>query len=383
MGFCFYMKMKALFFVIVLVLTAACNQVSHQADTTLTCSGDTLNLLYAEGFNIVYHSRYKEVIVNDPWQQGKVFARYYVVGEDSVATPADGTVIHQPVASLAVTSSTHFEFLSLLDVIERVTGVCSPDLIYNAFIQQRVKTGLVESLGDAFNINVEKTLRLQRALLMMSGYKQDDPYAKRVMQAGIPVVYNNEWMESTLLARAEWIKFIAVFFDKEKEADSIFNHVNKSYQSVKAKAQAVEVKPKILTGSNFRGTWYMPGGNSFMAHLYADAGGAYYYASDDSKGSLPLNVESVLNQFSNADIWLNCNFASIEELVQADKKHALFKPVATKRVYNFNKRMLPSNANDFWESAVARPDWLLLDVIAVLHPDLLPDHQLMYTEQLK
>ena len=203
------------------------------------------------------------------------------------------------------------------------------------------------------------------------------------MQAGIPVVYNNEWMESSLLARAEWIKFIAVFFDKEKEADSIFNVVNESYQSVKAKAPVVKETPAIVSGSNFRGTWYMPGGNSFMAHLFADAGGDYYYAGDDSKGSLPLNVESVLKNFSHADVWLNCNFASIDELVQADKKHALFKPVTTKRVYNFNKRMLPSSANDFWESAVARPDWLLLDVISVLHPDLYPDHELIYTEQLK
>lgn len=377
------MKMKALFFVIVLVLTTACNQVNRQDDTTRSGSGDTLNLLYAEGFDIVYHSGYKEVIVNDPWQQGKVFARYYVVADDSIVTPADGNVIRQPVASLAVTSSTHFEFLALLDVIERVSGVCSPDLIYNAYIQFQVKNGELEDLGDAFNINVEKTLRLQPAMLMMSGYKQDDPYAKRAMQAGIPVVYNNEWMESSLLARAEWIKFIAVFFDKEKEADSIFNVVNESYQSVKAKAQAVKEKPAIVSGSNFRGTWYMPGGNSFMAHLFADAGGDYYYAGDDSKGSLPLNVESVLKNFSHADVWLNCNFASIDELVQADKKHALFKPVTTKRVYNFNKRMLPSSANDFWESAVARPDWLLLDVISVLHPDLYPDHELIYTEQLK
>lgn len=375
--------MKALFYVLLLLLIVACNQVDRRADTIHPESGDTLQLVYAEGFNIVFHPRYKEVIVQDPWKIGNVFARYFLVTHDSITTPSGGIKMKVPVANLAVTSSTHFEFLSLLGVVDRVNGVCSPELIYNPFIQSQLKAGLIENLGDAFNINVEKTLRLKPDMLMMSGYKQDDPYAKRVMQAGIPVVYNNEWMESSLLARAEWIKFIAVFFDKEQEAESIFSFVDEQYQSVKAKAQAVAVKPKVLSGSNFRGTWYMPGGNSFMAHLFADAGGAYFYADDDSKGSLPLNVESVLNHFAQADVWLNCNFTTLDELLKTDKKHALFKPVASKRVYNFNKRMLPSTANDFWESAVARPDLLLRDVISILHPDLIPEHQLIYTEQLK
>jgi len=57
--------------------------------------------------------------------------------------------------------------------------------------------------------------------------------------------------------------------------------------------------------------------------------------------------------------------------------------VVLKQVYNFNKRLLPSTANDFWESAVARPDLLLSDVIAILHPEILPGYQLVYAEKLK
>lgn len=126
----------------------------------------------------------------------------------------------------------------------------------------------------------------------------------------------------------------------------------------------------------------MPGGKSFMAQLFADAGGDYLYANDTTSGSLPLNIESVVNSFSQTDVWLNCNFATINHLVMADEKHALFQPVQNRRVYNFNARMLPSGANDFWESAVARPDLLLSDVIAILHPQLLPDYQMVYARKL-
>lgn len=372
--------LSLIFFTFFLSLTSCHNKPVDQQSVTPV---DSLIPSYASGFYIRYFDDYKEVVVKNPWDISSVFSRYYLVSNDSVETPADGVKIVFPVKSTALTSSTQFEFLHLLDELDKITGVCSPALIYNAFVREQYAKGEIENLGDAFNINVERTLKLRPDMLMMSGYKQDDPYAKRVIQAGTPVVYNNEWMENSMLARAEWIKFVAVFFNKETEADSIFKDIEQNYLSVKSIAQSAGPRPTIMAGSNFRGTWYMPGGGSFMAQLFADAGGEYYYANDTTKGSLPLNVESVLKVFSNADVWLNCNFASINELVQADKKHALFQPVKNRKVYNFNQRMLPSGANDYWESAVARPDLLLKDVIAILHPELLPGHQLIYAEQLK
>ena len=298
-------------------------------------------------------------------------------------TPANGTKVQIPIQTLVATSVTHFEFLSLLGELQTVNGVCSPKIIYNREINKRIGEGKIADLGDAFNINVEKTLQLKPAAVMMSGYNQNDPYALRVSQAGIPVIFNNEWMETSLLARAEWIKFVAVFFDKEKLSDSIFAEVDKRYNEIKAKATAVKVKPNIMAGSNFRGTWYMPSGRNFMGKLFADAGSHYFYANDTTAGSLPLNVETVLKNFSQTDIWLNCNFNSISDLVNADAKHAYFRPVKLKQVYNFNKRLLPSTANDFWESAVARPDLLLSDVIAILHPEILPGYELVYAQKLK
>jgi len=356
---------------------------NKQTDQYKISSNESLIPEFSSGFAIKYFNDYKEVIVKSPWDKDVIFARYYLVKNDTIQTPSDGVRIVTPVTKTAVSSSTHFEFLALLGELNQVKGVCSPELIYNSYIHEQYAAGNIAGLGDAFNINVEKTLKLQPDILMMSGYKQDDPYAKRVIQAGTPVVYNNEWMENSLLARAEWIKFVAVFYNKEAQADSIFNFVKDQYLLVKSKAQSADRHPKIMSGSNFRGTWYMPGGSSFMAQLFADAGGDYYYAKDTTKGSLPLNVESVLKVFAQTDIWLNCNFPTIDALVQADNKHALFKPVVNKQVFNFNKRMLPSGANDFWESAVARPDLLLMDVISILHPGLLPDHQLIYADQLK
>ena len=371
------LSLYILFFIYIFFSCTPKTPKTVEAQTT-----DSLKLSYAEGFSIRYFPHYKEVIVYSPWVKGTVYARYYLVKDAQTKTPANGVKVQIPLQTLAATSVTHFEFLSLLGELQSVTGVCSPTIIYNKEINQRVGARQIADLGDAFNINVEKTLQLKPGAVMMSGYNQNDPYAQRVSQAGIPVLFNNEWMETSLLARAEWIKFVAAFYDKEKQAESIFAGVDIRYNEIKNKAATIKSKPNIMAGSNFRGTWYMPGGRSFMGRLFADAGAQYFYANDTTSGSLPLNVETVLKNFSQTDLWLNCNFNSIADLVEADSKHAFFNPVKTAEVYNFNKRLLPSTANDFWESAVARPDLLLSDVISILHPELLPGYRLVYAQKL-
>ncbi len=343
---------------------------------------DSLLLSHAEGFSIRYFQNYKEVVVFNPFSHNAVYQRYYLVRDTGVSVPPDGLKIKIPVRSLAATSVTHFEFLNLLHVIDAVTGVCSSKIIYSPQINERLNKGFIVDLGDAFNINLEKTVQLHPDLVMVSGYNQNDPFAQRLLQAGIFPVYNNEWMEKSLLGRAEWIKFVAAFFDREKVADSLYLEIEKEYQNTANRVKGIKSRPQIMSGSNFRGTWYMPGGRNFMAQLFSDAGGNYFYANDTTVGSLPLSFEKVLKNFSESDVWLNCNYASLSELLQADPRHALFRPVKLQQVYNFNKRMLPSSANDFWESAVAHPDLLLKDVIFILHPELLPGYETFYAQKL-
>lgn len=363
-----------------LCILVSCGNKPHKTENTATVS---LPLKYAQGFSIRFFKDYKEVIVYSPWVKGTEYARYYLVTDTKVKTPSNGIKVKIPLQTLASTSVTHLEFLSLLGELQTITGVCSPTLIYNPTILRRVGEKKIADLGDAFSMNVERTLQLNPGAVLMSGYNQNDPCAKRISEAGIPVIFNNEWMETSLLARAEWIKFVGAFFNKEKLADSLFSVVDKRYNEIKGKATAVKLKPNIMAGSNFRGTWYMPAGHSFMGHLFADAGASYYFSTDTTSGSLPLNVETVLKNFSQTDVWLNCSYSSFNELVKADSKNTLFRPVILKQVYNFNKRKLPSGANDFWESAVARPDVLLSDVIAILHPDILPGYELVYADKLK
>ena len=126
----------------------------------------------------------------------------------------------------------------------------------------------------------------------------------------------------------------------------------------------------------------MPGGKNYMGQLFADAGSDYFFKNDTTKTSLPLSFEKVLKEFRNADYWIGCGANNMQELLNSDERYALFKAAQTSNVYNFNNRTTPTNGNDFWESAVARPDLILSDLIKVLHPELLPNYELVYISPL-
>ena len=342
----------------------------------------TLQVQYAEGFAVSYFPHYKRVDVFDPWRKGKVYMRYYLVKNNEFSTSKDGQKVVIPLQKIAATSCTHFEFLQLLDEINSIKAVCSPHLIYNAALREKYAAGDLEDLGDAFSVNIEKTQYLNPDALFLSGFSQEQTAGNRLIENGITVVYNNEWMENSLLARAEWLKFVAVFYDKETAAKTLFDNIAAQYNALKTIVENVPVRPTVLTGGNFGGTWYMPGGMNYMARLFADAGGNYFYAKNRDTGSLPLNFEQVLKHFHNADVWVGTFSNSLDELARSDERNILFSAMKNKQVYNFNNRYLSDGANDFWESGIANPHWILADMIKALHPALLPEHEFVYVKKL-
>ena len=374
--------MKHLLYILVILSFCTCgNKIKKETISLVTT--EKVSLQYAKGFDIFYTGDYKTVVVYNPWNDGEIQQTYYLVNNDTIKTPSDGIKILIPIDNLAISSSTHVEFLNLLGELSTVKGVCTPHLIYNDTLRSRYAVGQIQSLGDAHNVNLEQLLHLRPDVYFAASYNQQDEQAKRLQQSGVNLVFNNEWTEQSLLARAEWIKFVAAFFNKEQLADSLFSQIERDYLAASVIAKSVELRPTVMAGGNFKGTWYMPSGASYMACLFADAGADYFYKDEIStSASLALNFETVLTHFHDADIWLNAPTTTLDALFQMDSRHRLFRSAREGRVYAFYRRTLPDGANDFWESAVARPDLVLKDLIWALHPNLLPDYTPFYIMQL-
>ncbi len=342
---------------------------------------------YAAGLSIEYHNAYKVVTIKTPWP-GAAESMEYALVQCGAPTPEgflDEQIITVPAQSIITMSTTYLPALDELGLLDRLVGVDDTTYVSNPTVLKMAEEGKLASIGYGSGVNVEKVLELAPSLVMTYGSGTPDYDAHPVLlQAGQKVVINAEWMDTSPLGRAEWLKFIAVFFNKEAEAETLFAQTAQQYQELAALTSAVSQKPTAFTGSAYQGTWYMPGGQSFAAAFLRDAGADYLWSDDTSTGSLPLSIEAVFEKAQAADFWLNVGYVgSLEDLKAMDARYADFAAFQNGNVWNNDAKTSPAGGNDYYESAVIHPELVLADLIHILHPDLLPDHEFIYYRQVK
>ena len=199
----------------------------------------------------------------------------------------------------------------------------------------------------------------------------------------IPVVYNGDWTEETPLGKAEWLKFFAPFFQKEKEADSIFQSIEKTYNEAKLLAGNIKKKPRVLTGGLYKDVWYVAGGNSWMAQFLEDANTNYLWKETEDTGSISLSFETVLSKAQDAEFWLNPSLhTTYEELIEANMHYQQFKAFKNKKIFTNASNKGATGGLLFYELASNRPDIVLRDLIHIFHPPLLPKHEPYFLSHL-
>ena len=370
--------------IITTITTSGCKPENRKQTNETESNGSSVSIEYAKGFTIHKEEEYTKVVINNPWGNGsKPYETYYLYKSDNTDLPHGGVKIKTPISTIVINTFSYFEFLKQIDELDRVVGVSDAQRVYNPHILEKLAKGETEDLGDPFNPNLEKSLMLRADAVVTSAYAQQDTYNERLKNTGVPIIYSLEWMEETPLARAEWIKLIAEFFDKSELAAEVFDGIKERYIANKELVKNIDSNaPSILAGDNFQDTWYLPGGGSFNATLFKDAGIDYFYKNDKQQGSIGLDIETILTQFATADIWFGCEADSYKELENKDRKYMLLDAVKNKRVYSNRNRTTPEGGNDYFEGAVANPDLLLRDLIKIAHPSLFKDCELTYLKPL-
>ncbi len=342
----------------------------------------------ATGFVVEYHKHYKVVTVLNPWRGAEQQFKYVIVqcGAPAPTDVGDALVIEAPAKDVIAMSTTHLPHLEKLDLLDRLLGMDTFKYVNNPKVRTLIEAGALIEIGSGAEVNVEKTIAAQPDLVMTFGVgdPQSDAHPK-LLEAKIPTVINAEYMEGTPLGRAEWIKFTALFFNKEAKAQEEYAKMKQRYQEVAEKAKAAANKPTVISGMASKDKWRVPGGGSYAARLIIDAGGAYLYADDTSAGSLSLTFEEVYDKAVKADVWLLTSFQrydSIKAVLEAEPRYAELAAVKNGNVWNYDKRLNENGGNDYWETGVGNPDLLLADLVKILHPELLPDHELVFWRQI-
>ena len=205
-----------------------------------------------------------------------------------------------------------------------------------------------------------------------------------IQKAGIPVIYNADWTEKHPLGKAEWIKFFGALFGKQKEADSIFKVIELEYFAAMELARKAKTKPTVLSGAMYKDVWYMPQGDSWAAQFIADANGEYLWKETEGTGSLSMSLESVLDKGKDADFWIGPGqFVTVAQFEEAHPVYTEFRALKNGNVYTFTANKGETGGVLYYELAPNRPDIVLKDIIKILHPELLPDHQLYFFTQVE
>ena len=364
---------RFLFLTTIVVLLAACR---GGQTSSVQAVGDTLAFKYATQLTVVSYDGYTVVTLKNPWKEGMTLHQYLLVPTSAAADSSlftlhsslpNATVIRTPLSRSMIFSTVHCAMLMDFGKQDCIAGVADLKYIKIPWIQQQVQQGKITDVGDGLSPVVEKIIDQHPDALFLSPFENSGGYGK-LEDIDIPIVECAEYMESTPLGRAEWLRFYGLLFGCEQKADSLFDAIDKNYNQLKTLVTQKN-RPSVLLDNVTGSVWYVPGGKSTIGQMIQDAGGSYPWAADEHSGSVSLPFENVLEKAGETDVWLfrysSDHDITYDELRSEHHGYNQFKAFRDKNVYGCNVELSP-----FYEETPFRPDWLLNDFIRILHPEL-------------
>ena len=362
-------------------------------------AGDTLEMKYAKLLTIVKHGdgeetsdaaegidyQYAEAVIANPWKAGTMLHRYILIpkgeeGDKTVAmlarrrsTGARCTTdtVRTPVESNLVFTAPHCQLLTELGCQNAITGVCDKDYINIPDIKSRAQADAkvahpIMDCGSSMQPDIERIIALHPEALLISPFENSGGYGK-LDKLRIPVIETADYMETSPLGRAEWIKLYGLLLGSSK-ADSLFSAIEKEYLQLKAEAAKLPLGLSILTERKTGNVWYVPGGKSTMGILLRDAHARYIFADDTHSGSLSMSPEQIIAKGNQVDVWafkyFGGNALTKQDLLAEYQGYQALKAFQTGTVYETDTSCEP-----YFELTSFHPEILLREFIILSHPE--------------
>ena len=357
--------------------------------------GDTIALRYAHQLSLIQYKGYVQATLANPWKEDAVLHSYVLVPKgrvgdsllqhDAQLQAMEATVVRTPIAHAVVFTTSHCSLLYDLHAQQALSGVCDLAYINLPDVQRRAKlrpkdTAAVVDCGSSMQPDVERIMQLHPEVLLVSPFEQSGGFGK-LATLNIPIIETADYMETSALGRAEWMKFYGLLFGRALQANALFAQVDSNYHALMAKAQQIREKVSAFTERKMGSVWYVPGGRSTIAQLLRDARVTYPFADDTHSGSLALSFETVLNEAGNSDIWLikyNHHPNTRQALLAEEAGYAQFKAFQRGKVFGCDCAAVP-----YYEEVDFHPDRLLNDILQIAHPTLNSLAPLRYYHRIK
>ena len=347
-----------------------------------SAQGDSIPLHYSSNLSLIDYEDYIVAQLRNPWDTTKILHTYVLVDKKQPLPQElpQGTLVRTPLSKAVIYSSVHCSLLKDLGTLNSIGGVCDLKYIKLPEIEEGCRNGTITDVGDGMNPNIERIIDLHPDAILLSPFENSGGYG-RVEKLNVPIIECADYMETSSLGRAEWMRFYGLLFGKKTEADAMFASVERSYKDLQELVKPISFAPSVMCDLKTSSTWYTPGGNSTIARLYADAGANYIFREDTHSGSLPYPFEVIFEKGQQTDFWLIRYNQPIDktykELEKEFAPYAGFRAFKERNIYGCNTNRVP-----FYEETPFHPDWLLKDLIKIFHPSLLEGYELRYYKKL-
>ncbi len=372
------------------ILATSCVQKSVRPENTTSDekpniqSREQIQPLYAKGFQIQYTDSTILVKIQDPQQENGTSYHYCLISQktEDVQVPEGYQLIHIPIESVVCMTSLQLSNFAKLEKTDKVVGITSTRHLFNPQIKEQLRTGHTVKIGIEGNFDNETIMAIEPDLILISPFKRGGYETLR--DIGIPLIPHLGYKELTPLGQAEWIKLIGLLIGEEDKANQKFSLIEEKYNTLKSLVEnhPIEKRPIVFSGELRGGNWYAVGGESFLAHLFQDAGASYFLKDNKQSGGVTLDFETVYSKADQAEYWRVVNSYpgtyNYQAIKEQDNRYSDFKAYQNKKVIYCNMREKP-----FYESMPTEPEIILADLLHIFHPELLPEHQPVYYDLLK
>lgn len=373
-------SIRFLFFSFFYFLLFNCKENNSAVESSLKKNSIT----HAKSLSIEDGKHFTIVKVTNPWPNAKETFTY-ILRKNKSKIPLDLSqfpVIDVPLKSTIVTSTTIIPYLEQLGVENKLIGFPHTDYISSKKTRTLIEKGKITNVGQNENLNIEKIIELNPDVLVSFCVDNVNPTLKNLEKNGIKIIIQADWMEQTPLGKAEWIKLYGALFGKEKEANDIFNNIEKSYNEALALVQNQKNQPTVLLGSLYQDQWFVPNGNSWLAYYMKDARGNYLWQHTEGTGSTPLSFEKILEVAHTADKWITSGFSSLSDMKKMNSNYAAFDAFKKGEVYSFEVKKGKTGGVIYYEKSPSRPDLVLKDFIKIFHPELMQNYKFTFATKI-